>query len=48
MKKENQFYNWIKKHSKNIYFDKIENSLSVGIADLLVIISGHMLEGSCF
>ena len=42
MKKENQFYNWIKKHSKNIYFDKIENSLSVGIADLLVIISGHI------
>ena len=32
MKKENQFYNWIKKHSKNIYFDKIENSLSGHIA----------------
>lgn len=38
MKRENQFYNWIKNNSNNIYLCKIENSLSVGIPDLLTVI----------
>ena len=40
MKKENQFFNWIKNTLKNQYFIKIENSLSVGIPDILTIIDG--------
>jgi len=38
MKHENQFYNWIKTNSKNIYLCKIEHSLSVGIPDILTVI----------
>lgn len=38
MKRENQFYNWIKTNSKNIYLCKIEHNLSVGIPDLLAVI----------
>lgn len=40
MKKENQFYNYIKNTLKDQYFVKIEHSLSVGIPDLLTIIDG--------
>ena len=39
MKRENQFYNWIKTNSKNIYLCKIEHSLCVGIPDLLMVIN---------
>jgi hypothetical protein len=39
MKRENQFYNWIKTNSNNIYLCKIEHSLSVGIPDLLAVIN---------
>lgn len=39
MKRENQFYNWIKNNSNNIYLCKIEHSLSVGIPDLLAVIN---------
>ena len=35
MKKENQFYNYIKNTLKDQYFVKIEHSLSVGIPDVL-------------
>lgn len=38
MKRENQFYKWIKTNIKNVYLCKIENSLSVGIPDLLTVI----------
>ena len=40
MKKENRFFNWIKENTKNIYFIKIEHSLSVGIPDLMTILGG--------
>ena len=40
MKKENRFYNWIKENTKNIYFIKIEHSLTVGIPDLMTILGG--------
>ena len=40
MKKENQFYNWIKDNSKGLYLIKIEHSLSVGIPDCLTILDG--------
>jgi hypothetical protein len=40
MKKENQFYNWIKDNSKGLYIIKIEHSLSVGIPDSLTILDG--------
>jgi len=40
MKRENQFYNWIKDNSKGLYLIKIEHSLSVGIPDLMTILSG--------
>ena len=39
MKRENQFYNWIKTNLNNIYLCKIEHSLSVGIPDLLAVIN---------
>ena len=39
MKRENQFYNWIKTNSNNIYLCKIEHSLSIGIPDLLAVIN---------
>jgi hypothetical protein len=40
MKKENRFFNWIKENTKNIYFVKVEHSLSVGIPDLMTILNG--------
>jgi len=40
MKKENQFYNYIKNTLKDQYFIKIEHSLSTGIPDVLTIING--------
>ena len=40
MKKENQFYNYIKNTLKDQYFIKIEHSLSIGIPDVLTIIDG--------
>ena len=40
MKKENRFFNWIKENTKNIYFVKVEHSLSVGIPDLMTILGG--------
>ena len=40
MKKENRLFNWIKENTKNIYFIKIEHSLSVGIPDLMTILGG--------
>ena len=39
MKPENQFFNWIKTNSKNIYLCKIEHSLSTGIPDILAVIN---------
>ena len=42
MKKENQFYNWIKENSKNVYLIKIEHSLSVGIPDIMTILGGQI------
>jgi len=39
MKRENQFYNWIKTNSNNIYLCKIEHNLTVGIPDLLAVIN---------
>ncbi len=40
MKKENQFYNWLKNNSKNIYIERIEGNYTNGIPDLLTIING--------
>ena len=40
MKKENQFYNYIKNTLKDQYFVKIEHSLSTVIPDVLTIIDG--------
>src|SRR6056300_1370649 len=40
MKKENRFFNRIKENTKNIYFIKIEHSLTVGIPDLMTILGG--------
>ncbi len=40
MKKENQFYNWIKNNSKNIYLERIEGNYTNGIPDLLSVIEG--------
>jgi hypothetical protein len=40
MKKENRFFNWIKENTKNIYFVKVEHSLSLGIPDLMTILNG--------
>ena len=40
MKKENRFFNWIKENTKNIYFIKIDHSLSVVKPYLMTILGG--------